>query len=380
MIDTVFRDRLRNFCSRTDFQVNSQYVHTPYSLCYDIVEKLIESGADLTDKIILTFNLEIVETLIYDFAIKRENILFVTDCIEKSKIIKHPHFIGVNVILGDYLSLDNMKFDIIIGNPPYNISRDKCNGNTLWPDFVKKSLSFLKDDGYLCLVHPPGWRKPESESDLWPLLFNKILYLSIQDKKSGEKVFGASTRFDWYVAKNSIVTTPIEIRGDDGVTTLVNLKDWSWLPSSNFEVIQSIIASPTEEKIRLIQSTDYRTDKPWVSRKETKKFKHPVFLSNTKKGIRLCYSSKKLGHFDMPKVICNGGEFIYPINDFDGKYAINAHSFGIEISSNDEGDKIIQALNSDKFQSVLLSTKWSNYQIDYRMFKSFKKNFWKEFI
>ena len=54
--------------------------------------------------------------------------------------------------------------------------------------------------------------------------------------------------------------------------------------------------------------------------------------------------------------------------------------FGLEISSKEEGDNIIKAINSDKFREILKNTKWSTFQTDWRMFQEFKKDFWKEFI
>ena len=48
-----------------------------------------------------------------------------------------------------------MKFDVVIGNPPYNnIRGTKTNGNLLWDKFVIKSLNDItKIGGYLCFVH-----------------------------------------------------------------------------------------------------------------------------------------------------------------------------------------------------------------------------------
>ena len=45
----------------------------------------------------------------------------------------------------------------------------------------------------------------------------------------------------------------------------------------------------------------------------------------------------------------------------------------------EEGEKIVNAINCDKFKDILKYTKWSTFQTDWRMFKLFKKDFWKEF-
>jgi hypothetical protein len=54
--------------------------------------------------------------------------------------------------------------------------------------------------------------------------------------------------------------------------------------------------------------------------------------------------------------------------------------YGLEIKSKEEGDNICKAINSDSFKDILKYTKWSTFQTDWRMFKYFKKDFWKEFI
>ena len=54
--------------------------------------------------------------------------------------------------------------------------------------------------------------------------------------------------------------------------------------------------------------------------------------------------------------------------------------YGLKIDSKEEGDKICEAINSEKFKEILKYTKWSTFQTDWRMFKHFKKDFWKEFI
>ena len=55
-------------------------------------------------------------------------------------------------------------------------------------------------------------------------------------------------------------------------------------------------------------------------------------------------------------------------------------TFGIKIDSKEEGEKIKEALMSEKFQKIWRATQWLSMTREWRIFKYFKKDFWKEFI
>ena len=107
------------------------------------------------------------------------------------------------------------KFDIVMGNPPYNKPGTSNSGNTIWPKFVDLSLDLLSVDGFLVMVHPPSWRKPESK--LFEIMkLKKIHHISIHNVEDGKKVFGAQTRYDWYVLQNQPTDNFINVDCEDG--------------------------------------------------------------------------------------------------------------------------------------------------------------------
>jgi methylase of polypeptide subunit release factors len=72
----------------------------------------------------------------------------------------------VNVFHKDFLSKEfNMKFNVIIGNPPYQdttADRKKFNqlGNKkLWKMFLAKSSDLVENDGYICMLVPQAVTK-----------------------------------------------------------------------------------------------------------------------------------------------------------------------------------------------------------------------------
>ena len=80
-----------------------------------------------------------------------------------------------------------------------------------------------------------------------------------------------------------------------------------------------------------------------------------------------------------PKVLLNFNERQYPHNDYKGTYGMSQLTFGIPIKSKDHGEKIIKAIESEKFQEIFEATKWSSFQTDYRMFSYFSPDFYKKF-
>jgi len=67
---------------------------------------------------------------------------------------------GVNFrTSNDYdLEVFDMQFDVIVGNPPYQRQREVRNvGSPLWPEFIERGMSLLKDGGVLDLLVPATW-------------------------------------------------------------------------------------------------------------------------------------------------------------------------------------------------------------------------------
>jgi hypothetical protein len=58
-----------------------------------------------------------------------------------------------------------MKFDVIVGNPPYQntISGEHKSKKTLWAEFILKSHNILKFNGVLSFIVPDGWHSPTTD-------------------------------------------------------------------------------------------------------------------------------------------------------------------------------------------------------------------------
>lgn len=59
--------------------------------------------------------------------------------------------------------IKNMKFDVVLGNPPYQDSTNNDIASNLWSKFWVKALKLTKDDGIVSLITPFSWCSPSQD-------------------------------------------------------------------------------------------------------------------------------------------------------------------------------------------------------------------------
>lgn len=138
------------------------------------------------------------------------------------------------IVCGDYLnyfpSLDmnknGEKYDIVIGNPPFNIngsikvptnsSRSKKeDGKTIWREFVYHSLNYvLKPGGLLCYFMPSLWLKSDDKSGLFNYILreNKLLRVKCYSNTESNSLFKghAQTHCGCFLIKTGGITDEFE--------------------------------------------------------------------------------------------------------------------------------------------------------------------------
>lgn len=78
----------------------------------------------------------------------------------------------------------------------------------------------------------------------------------------------------------------------------------------------------------------------------------------------------------LPKVIFGDGGINEPFIDMEGKYGMTQHAIGLVIKDKKDADKLKTFLQSNFFKNVLSACMYSGFQIDWRLFTYFKRNFW----
>jgi hypothetical protein len=322
--------------------------------------------------------------------------------------------ITLNVFRGSFLDQTvggTTAFDVIVGNPPFNAAQThegkKGGGANLWPNFVDKSLrgGLLKPDGLLLFVHPSLWRKTPSLRA--PTQFelmthdNHMLYLEIHNKLQGAKVFGAQTRYDFYVIQkrkpNPVVSTTHIVDQRGHVHETFDLSRWIFLPNHSYDVIEQLLRSPGDiSKPNVIFSRGkYGTDKPWVHKDQYTPEDIPLIHSTPIGGPRIFWSDpdecENLDDLEqdcvpmvgVPKVIFGESGISNVIKDIEGKYGITQCAIGLRIpevnpdEQKAEADLMAAVLESDIFHDILDAMSFSNFRIDWRMFLYLRPDFYK---
>ena len=75
------------------------------------------------------------------------------------------------IIHGDFFDLSLNHYDVILGNLPFNnngfinvpCSKNKTRGCTIWTKMLKKCVEHLKNDGFMAVIIPCIWLKPDKE-------------------------------------------------------------------------------------------------------------------------------------------------------------------------------------------------------------------------
>jgi len=237
----------------------------------------------------------------------------------------------------------------------------------------------------MLLINPPSWRRTDHKLQK---TFSKLNlhYLELHDNKDGVKTFNCDTRYDWYVLQNSNTNVITKVKMIDGTTEAIDIKRVNFIPNKNLKPINSLIAKQNEEKCSVLFSySNYETRKEWMSEKQNEKYRYPCIHMTRRSGDKIYYSSRRdNGMFGVSKIIfgdrASTNGIISPFIDINGEYGQTQHAISVEVSEIDV-DNVYKALTSRKFnEEIIDSIKWCGFQLDFRIFKYFKKNWWREFV
>ena len=197
------------------------------------------------------------------------------------------------------------------------------------------------------------------------------------------KIFGAETRFDFYILSNKKCYSETLIKCQDGTFESLNLSNMDFIPNGMFKMFESLIAKDSDERVRVISDSSYHTQRPHLCKNDDMDFKYPcVYTVKSGDILTLWYSNTNSnGHFGIPKMIwsnfriSSAGSFI----DSAGVFGLTQFSYAI-VDDEDTLIKIKKAFDTSKFRRMMETCSVSDMSINRKVIATFRKDFWKEFI
>jgi hypothetical protein len=286
------------------------------------------------------------------------------------------------------------QFHVVVGNPPFNTpSGAKRNReNQLWRTFVENALnSWMTQGGYLCFLHPPGWRLPGDALFMKMKRLN-MLYLSLQNQTAGQAAFKSATRFDWYVLCNEPYAGATVVRDDMRNERAVFLGKMSFLPNSCLEHIQRLLPNGSEPKCCVLWNNVY-IDKDCMPQPTATHDKPVVYtvgiegvvpnnrdgrvVMSGNHGVALVQYTNKISsvHYGIPKVIFRRTSPLGTISDPDGSLRMTCWCIGIAAPA-DQHETLQTWITNN--QPVLKALSISGNDVNNRLLGELKHEFWKE--
>ena len=358
-------------------------VFTPIELVREMLDKIPSSVWKNPESKFLdpcvgkgTFLIEIVNRLVYIYGYSKENAIsrvYGYDvCVKYINYLKRGGL--KNVFHKDFINEEfNMKFDVVIGNPPYQDS-DKPGDNALYQHFTKKVLNgLLKKEGYFSFV------LPTTMSDYLLLCeknrnyitdFYNIKSMVFDFPEEYFRSMGVGTTAFYFTIKNEIIESneqEIEITYKSGKEKkIINriVKKGEVLPKKNFgkyDELVNLFLSKKSFQFKVMKTTTGKNRRirkqqlqdGTVSVVPTNNNVFPIIDKITKtKGNEVYYYSEIMEDYDRLKVVFSKSGYPmatyinYPVNLSDNMMYIN-------VKNEIEGKNLAFIINSQIFMEVI---------------------------
>jgi len=316
-------------------------IHTPRVLCKEILDNL-----ELSNKSILVlFNIEFVLSLIGDFGIESRNITFYSDHHTKTHYAKT---LGADIVTELESS---MKFDVVIGNPPYKFGNEKGGKSSLWRRIVSQAWSLTNKDGAMAMVTP---QFPNASKDLGNIVTENQTTVVWSHDHVKEYFPGVGSTFSAWIVINQPKTKPTHFINENLYIDVTRKQ----LPN-NIKAISILDKVFAAELFDCKSSPEYSSgqvadgnDDHHLFSKSTPS--HPFVLRRTSGDNYQMYGAVKPTDYDLPKVVLTfSGNPHFRFHDRDEPIGTIRYQSGhILVKDKTEGANLIALYNTRFYKFI----------------------------
>jgi superfamily II DNA or RNA helicase len=287
----------------------------------------------------------------------------------KLNLLKHDFLTATDSVMLEKFGVN--RFDVIMGNPPYNAGGVVKGGGALWPKFVKRSFELINPSGFIVLVHPPGWRKfndpeeRENQGTLWRTIRDNkwsLRYINVSDEP---RFVSTKVITDYYVIQASPSDAMTQFTSKFGPMRNEGMVDTTlqFIPNMiNPETVQIIkkLFALTGTPIHIIRNQSFQ---PTEADKRAPGIPH--YRYTTAKGEKAIYFKEYAvvpAYINKPKVlmtyssVTKGQLFAFYSEE---QMGTADNSMYMSTSSPEEGARLVEFFNSDVITFLMKITQYS---------------------
>ena len=345
-----------------------------------VVFYYLDQGLKIWESNAIKRRKHIIENMLYMIEISPNNI----------KLIKKLFGEHANIAQHDFLLekdkwkklFERQKFDVILGNPPYNKNGMRGKGRSnpglkvIWNKFVELSLLSLNPKGYCLFFTPNSWNELKSPLSK-QIMQNQIIILKNFDTPTAYKLFkkkAGSLPLCYYLLQNVIPNPNKKTKIYDTFAKdfiEFDIHKYNFIPNKNIELVKKVLLKTKDNLEDYYYFTPPKIKKDKENYFESYSKSHPYPLINyVHKKIYISYASTpSILQNGRPKLIFPNYSMGYPILDVDGILDVGGRSsYALYVKNNSiKGLKNIQSffltdlaltlINSLKTAQKFLSTR-----------------------
>lgn len=215
-----------------------------------------------------------------------QNILRKNYAVNKHKLVG-------NYTVDNFLEKDfkNMKFDVIVGNPPYQDGTKDGGQNKIYNQFCKKSLDLLNPDGTLAFVTPTSVLKESKRFSLIGLEGLKLVDFR------ADSYFDVGINICWWLVDRTYRDNKVTVINNDGCSTQSRnevVYDYSSVDEQFSKIYQALKKATDTPDKRMFKQNNFG---PALSK--TKTTDHTYSLHKLEDNqVKLTYWSSRKPYYD----------------------------------------------------------------------------------
>lgn len=295
-----------------------------------------------------------------------ESYLYIRFAVNKHKLVgqyvKKPYL--------KFLELDDsMKFDVVIGNPPYEAADEegrKDQANNLWSKFTKKGLELVKNGGHFSFITPTSWLSPAADigkgkhgTRFFNDYFQKYKTLALNVNECARH-FDVGSTFSYFVVEKTESKQFITDVITDECQYQIDLRTIHYLPKTmnplSISINKKVLDIPTKYGIVGNNLPETREDQ---NQEKTDEFPIPAYHTSSKGGT-YWYMKKPISTASKAKVIISISGNYVPVYDAGGM-SFTGMCLAYYLKDNESMDSIRSYLESKLVRFILDENKYTGW-------------------